>query len=425
MSIRSVKDVVQSGLCIGCGVCDLVCPREAISIVFDQSLGLYRPEVNEKCNECGLCIEPCFGANTGIDSNTNLIETSLRSPLKSYIGFAKDGVIRYKSASGGVVTSILSYLLDNNEIDAAIVTDFNPRLCHSALPFLASNNNEIRRAMGSKYTPSLVGPTLKQLEEDKTYAFVGLPCHIYSLKVLQERKIIPSSIKYFVSLFCGGTLSIHGTDYVLHRQSIDREDVTRIQYRGDGWPGLLKVQTSNKLIRRRYTDYWPEVARWFYLNRCLICIAGFGLKADISCGDFWIDEVVESDNSGTSVFDTYTIIGESIIQKATERGYIHSSPITWQSVKKSQRMMIESKHMKLGTRLTIMELMRKNHPYKRTDIIHKASMSSNDILEVLFMKIGRYLARVPRLWFLLRMYSVVLDTFFNMTQRIREFATKR
>lgn len=49
-----MKDIIENGLCIGCGACAMSCPTRAIS------MQLGRPDINyERCVKCGACYVQC------------------------------------------------------------------------------------------------------------------------------------------------------------------------------------------------------------------------------------------------------------------------------------------------------------------------------------------------------------------------------
>ena len=53
--MRSVADIVKSGVCTGCGVCG-ICAH----ITFrENALGFPSPVVDDGCLHCGRCVEAC------------------------------------------------------------------------------------------------------------------------------------------------------------------------------------------------------------------------------------------------------------------------------------------------------------------------------------------------------------------------------
>ena len=58
----TIKEVVISDLCTGCGTCVSICPSLAIELAKSDAKGVYIPKLNEKnCNNCGICYEVCPG----------------------------------------------------------------------------------------------------------------------------------------------------------------------------------------------------------------------------------------------------------------------------------------------------------------------------------------------------------------------------
>ena len=119
----SVAEVVREGLCIGCGVCKLACPFNAIKIVFSETQGSYHPTIiRDRCTNCGLCLKVCFGASIDYELKFSediyhFVTSTLGKWIKCYLGFATDQDSRFRASSGGVVTALLNFLLDEKYID--------------------------------------------------------------------------------------------------------------------------------------------------------------------------------------------------------------------------------------------------------------------------------------------------------------------
>ena len=51
--------IVQQDKCIGCGVCDTICPVDVLDMQFN-TIGMYEPKESEGClAKCTLCIDVC------------------------------------------------------------------------------------------------------------------------------------------------------------------------------------------------------------------------------------------------------------------------------------------------------------------------------------------------------------------------------
>ena len=51
------KNIIEK--CSGCGLCESVCPVNAIAVKENNSF--LRPEVNDNCINCGKCLASCPG----------------------------------------------------------------------------------------------------------------------------------------------------------------------------------------------------------------------------------------------------------------------------------------------------------------------------------------------------------------------------
>ena len=121
-----ITDVAGHNLCIGCGICQGACPTQCIKMTDRNSARIPRPTLDRAlCTQCGNCLEVCPGIERLPRSE---VETA-RSAFERYCGSAEgcfviDASEQFKTrytASGGFVTALLSYLLDSNRIDGALV----------------------------------------------------------------------------------------------------------------------------------------------------------------------------------------------------------------------------------------------------------------------------------------------------------------
>ena len=63
---KTIMEVVDNGLCTGCGTCASMCPNSAIEMTKDNLKGVYLPKLdNKKCDKCGICYRVCPGK--GVD----------------------------------------------------------------------------------------------------------------------------------------------------------------------------------------------------------------------------------------------------------------------------------------------------------------------------------------------------------------------
>ena len=391
MKIKNIMSVVKKKMCIGCGMCELICPKDAINIVYNN--GTYQPKIIQiKCNNCGYCLDICYGNHIDYLPNSNILGIF----FNTYFGFSSNKLLRFNSSSGGIVPSILEFLFDNKLITGAIVS----KLRLGKIPFAHSvcieEKKQIADSIGSKYCPVLYSEALKNLKNDGIYAIVGLPCQIYSVKKLIEKKKIKIKILITIGIICGGVPSYNGTRYLIKKNKLKNTKIKEIQYRGNGWPGSLKIISERNKFSLPYLEYWPIISPWFILKRCETCYRGLNISADISCGDAWIESILKNDIHGTSIIASRTEIGDKILTNTEINGYIKIQPIEVSKFIQSQKLMINSK-------------------FKRF----------NYDLEGLRIKIGKFLAYREKTWLLFRIFTISSRIFITFFSAFRSFATSK
>ena len=166
----TIEPVVKRKLCTGCGTCAGICPRDAIEMTVHARKGCHVPRLDRKrCTRCGLCHRACPGHSVDFESfNSKLFgeipeDVALGRYLGCYIGHANDRSVRRDCASGGLVSSLLIFALEEDLIDGALVTRMREDNPLRPEPFIARTRDEILSAAGSKYCPVATGTALKEI----------------------------------------------------------------------------------------------------------------------------------------------------------------------------------------------------------------------------------------------------------------------
>ncbi|MDR7666072.1 Coenzyme F420 hydrogenase/dehydrogenase, beta subunit C-terminal domain [Methanosarcina sp. Z-7115] len=312
MKNNTIKFVIDKESCTGCGTCFSLCPNNAIEMRIDEKKGVYLPRINDtKCNSCGICCKVCPGYEFSYDSLN--LEIFGRKPenmlignsLNCYAGFSTNESIRFNSSSGGLITQILIFALEKGIIDGALVIKMNKDKPLEPEPFIAKTKEEIIEAAQSKYCPAPMNVALKEILDSDThekFAIVGLPCHIRGIRKAQRvNEKLRRCIIFCLGIFCNHTPHFLATSLFLQRYNIKKEDIVTLNYRGEGWPGFMTVNTTKSTLKIPQRNSWIFIGSYFfYPKSCLICSDGLCELSDASFGDAWLPEY-SSDSKGTSM----------------------------------------------------------------------------------------------------------------------------
>jgi coenzyme F420 hydrogenase subunit beta len=361
---KNISNIKKNNLCMGCGACIAICPNEAIKLIIDNNKGIYIPKIDLKeCNECSLCYEICPGQGVDFNNiNRELFKKQPKNPLignylNCYVGHSTNYNIRYNSSSGGLITQILIFALEEGIIDGALVTRMKKDNPLEPDPFVARNREEIIEASKSKYCPVPLNFGLKEILKSKNgekFAVVGLPCHIHGIRKAEKiNRKLKEKIELHMGIFCGMTPNFLGTKFLLDKYEIKEETVKNINYRGNGWPGSMSIELNNndKLL---LNDYWDSSfgLHFFTPNRCLLCNDGLCELADISFGDPWITEF-SNEKIGKSIIITRTKNSEKILKLMNNKDLITLNKINPEKIVQSQQGMLyfKKKLFKKNSRL--------------------------------------------------------------------------
>lgn len=371
----AIESVVKAGLCTGCGTCVALCPNSALRIVKNDFKGIYLPKLDRgKCNKCRICYDVCPGHEVDFRGSNSKIfgkesdDVLIGNHLNCYVGHAMDYDIRYNSASGGLVTALLVFALEEGLIDGALVTKMSRENPLEPQAFIARTKEEVILASKSKYCPVPANIALKDvLQSNGKFAVIGLPCHLHGIrKAEQVNKKLREKIVLHLGIFCGHVPNFDATKFLLRSVGVHQEDVREINYRGRGWPGGISIilkDGRHLFVPHSHSYAWGGIfsSVFFTPFRCLLCIDGTNELADISFGDAWLPDQM-NDKVGTSIIVSRDRRGDKILQIAALNGIIALNAISKGKVIRSQERMLNFKKKNIRARIRIFKLFRQAIP---------------------------------------------------------------
>jgi coenzyme F420 hydrogenase subunit beta len=378
--IKNIQDVIDNDLCCNCGTCEGICPKNAIKLILDNDKRAYVPIIDKtKCNNCNICYLVCPGHSVDFKSLNkyffNKEPEDLRIGVYStgYLGYSVDDDIRYDSSSGGVITSLLIYALEKGIIDGALVTRMNKDNPFEPEPFIAKNKEDIIEAAKSKYCPVPLNKLINEIlkSENLKIGVVGLPCHIHGIRKAEMlNESLKNRIVLHLGIFCSHTDTFSQTYSTLNKLDIKQEDVHKISYRGEGWPGNLVIELKNgNAYKLPYKKAMYQHNLWINSQfRCLFCCDLTAELSDLSFGDPWLPEVTKNEKKGKTLIICRTVDSEKLLLNAVKNEYINMEEISPEKVKKSGAMM-DSKKKDIKGRFLIRNLFGKELPEYDTELL--------------------------------------------------------
>jgi coenzyme F420 hydrogenase subunit beta len=335
-----IKDVHEPGICGECGGCVSFCSAGEIKAIVMSESGPPQYYNKDNCLRCGICYLVCPQTHI-LDKELNEkfnYKVSIGNWKKITSSRSTSEKVRKQASDGGVVTAILSYLLDKNLITGAIVSKKEGPF--NRVPFFATTKDELIEAAGSHYDLSqgVVSledynsfvPTITKLKkvvssDTASIAVVGTPCQIMSLRKMQELSILPAHIvKYTLGLFCNlnFAFTVDVRKKMEDKFNFSFDDVEKINIKEN-----LIITLKNG--DAKHIDF--EVIHEFARPACFACRDFSNVYADISFGGLGSQE-----GYTTSVIRTK--IGEKIYNNAIKGGYLHEPPDFNSSIKKSEML---------------------------------------------------------------------------------------
>jgi coenzyme F420 hydrogenase subunit beta len=353
---KTINDVVTRKLCTGCSICAEMFEQPVVDMKISSD-GFLRPQMLRKLtdSENKLFNSVCPGINVSHIQRDNSY-TPTWGPIKDVMtGHAVDDEIRHKGSSGGVVSALAVHLLETEQVQGVLHIVPSDESPFDNIAQISRTREDVLHGAGSRYAPAAPLSRLSEcLSQEGVFAFIGKPCDVGALKSLgRSHSQIDEKFPFLIAFMCAGTPSLHGTKDVVRKMGFNPSEVSKFRYRGNGWPGKARAETSDgRSAEMDYDTSWGYILGRQVQFRCKICPDGTGEFADISCADAWnTDEKgypLFTENSGRSLVLARTDTGLRLIKEAEANKKIFLDKSSLTNAEKMQPYQVHRKRTLLA-----------------------------------------------------------------------------
>ncbi len=324
------SEVVTSGLCTGCAACIIACPHPVLDYETDN--GVYKPfhlDLDggpEDCTHgqrgCTMCTRACprfrnweseidhqrFARERTDDEVFGVGDVLLaRATDESLVELGQDG---------GFVSALLIYALENDVVDAALVSGLEgDGSTWRATPMVARTREDVIATAQSRYTYSANLLAYEEAVEGgaERIAVVGMGCMASAPGAMQARKAgkVARRLSLTIGLLCSKTFDDAIFEELFDaRYGLKRADITKMNIKG-----VFQLWTKDG----GYHEIPLKEAQPFTREGCKRCPDFAAEHADLSAG-------------GIGAFGDWTLVivrtdlGRELMSSMKERNLIDTRP---------------------------------------------------------------------------------------------------
>ncbi|HVB51843.1 MAG TPA: Coenzyme F420 hydrogenase/dehydrogenase, beta subunit C-terminal domain [Acidimicrobiales bacterium] len=324
------SEVVTSGLCTGCAACVIACPHPVLDYETDN--GVYKPfhldvdggpaDCTHGIKGCTMCTRACprfRNWESEIDTQKFARE---RTDDEVYgigdvmLARATDESLVEEGQDGGFVSALLIFALENNIIDAALVSGLEgDGSTWRAKPMVARTRDDVIESAKSRYTYSANLLAYFEAVEGgaERIGLVGMGCMASAPGAMQARKAgkVARRLSLTIGLLCSKTFNDSIFEELFEaKYNIKRADITKMNIKG-----VFQLWTKDG----GFHEIPLKEAQAYTREGCTQCPDFAAEHADLSTG-------------GIGAFGDWTLIivrtdlGREIMSAMKEQGLIETRP---------------------------------------------------------------------------------------------------
>jgi len=328
---QSIAEVVSSGLCIGCGLCESITQRRIKMQM--TSAGSLRPapvdefSVSEEALLLSVCpgihIKPRQQSAISADAANIAMDEVWGEYTSMRYAWATHPEIRYKGSTGGVLTALGRHLLASHQAAFIYHVKADPKAPVQSVATISETAAEVLLGTGSRYGP--VAPLtslLKALDRNEPFAIIAKPCDLSAVhNYASHDERIDQLVTHRLTMVCGGQSTEQKSRDVLKRANIDTHKVTLYRHRGYGNPGPTRVESSDgQSLEISYLELWKDEGSWGIESRCKLCPDALGEATDIAAADVWPGGSPVGEDQGFNGLVVRSSAGERLLASAVQAG---------------------------------------------------------------------------------------------------------
>ncbi len=330
---KSIAEVVKAGLCIGCGLCEAATggrvrmamtpygslrptPANAFAAEEEKQLLAACPGVAvEPRGERGQIVDPVWGAYS-----------TMR------FAWAGDPEIRFRAATGGVLTALGVHLLRTNKVRFVLHVGADPERPMRSRWILSETPEDALANTGSRYGPvAPLAGLVAALDRDESFAIIAKPCDLNAVhRFARTDARVDKLCVARLALVCGGQSRLAKSGDMLAEFGVSEDELTVFRYRGYGNPGRTRIETRNgRAFEKTYLQLWGDEASWQLETRCKLCPDALGEAADVAAADVWPGGSPTGEDAGFNGIIIRSAAGETLVAAAHDAGdLVLGDPIT-------------------------------------------------------------------------------------------------
>jgi coenzyme F420 hydrogenase subunit beta len=301
----TLAEIVEGGLCIGCGLCKGMAEADSIQFVLTPE-GRERPVARRPLDAASLdrINAVCPGTRVEGAAGTAAAGTATGAAAQSRarhdvvwgsaeelaVGYAADPTVRHQASTGGVLTALGQFMLASGRAKFILhvaASAKEPMRSERRLSFDAAS---VLEGAGSRYGPAVpLADFTALLNRAEPFALIAKPCDIAAVRNLARiDPRVDRYLQYALTFVCGGASDLTKSEEIASGLGIPPDRLSLFRYRGYGCPGPTRVDTTDgRSFELTYQQMWEDEATWRIQPRCKICPDAIGERADLAASDVW------------------------------------------------------------------------------------------------------------------------------------------
>jgi coenzyme F420 hydrogenase subunit beta len=331
-NINNLSDIVNNGLCIGCGICQSITGKDNIEISM-SSKGRLKPKEIKKINPetFDKILNVCPGVIVEGLPKKHVDDKAKHDLIWGYYlslcyAWSTDNKIRFESSTGGLLNGLSLYLLESKKVKFISHTVADPEKPMRSISKFSYNKEDLLNSESrSRYGPaSPLDKFHEALNLNQPFVFVGKPCDISAIRQLSKTdKRVNQLCKYLLTLVCGGFAEFTKSQDFIESFKVKEDELSIFRYRGFGNPGRMYIKTKDgREHDREYNSFWGEESTWRVPFRCKICPDAIGDSSDIVALDTWKAGSPKGEDEGFNAAIVRTKNGLVLLNETAKAGYI-------------------------------------------------------------------------------------------------------